>query len=741
MCFHFIDKCGVLNDLISDHYPVYCVRKKKREVVKKEWKNIRQCKNFDENVFQNLFLNLNWHDFDITDNVDGKWDCFLHKVSEILSIMCPYKKVHVRSRKTPWMSPDIIYYMNERAKYNKIFKKTGSPSMYDLCRHLRNKVTRMVRNAKSTYIKENLTQNYNNPRKFWRILKSVFEENKTSLDITFVDPITKCMVNKDDSCDFLNKYFNEIGQSNTVVHLPNEIDCEHVYDFGGIDLTETVKLIRDIDITKDSCIEGITSYFLKCALSILPMKIHQIFVLSLNRGTFPRKWARGFINILPKSGDLTNPGNWGPITQTCIPAKMLEKIVHNRLMVILSDNNVLNVNQYGFMKGRSTQGATFDLLSDLYHNMNSNLATGLLFLDVRKAFDSLNHGILIRKLKNLGLGPIIINWFKSYLDRYQTVRFNGKNSTELQVLTGIPQGSILGPTLFIFYINDLFDKISNVKIKMFADDCVLYTGGPTWQKIHTEMQKALDIYIAWGNENCLFLNASKTKSMLVGTRGKLNSIRDPAPFNAGNSRIMFVEHFVYLGITIDCELTLEPLYKNVCRQVDQKMFILRKTRRYITCNAAKAMYKHMILPLLDYCGFLLISCTKEQKRELQKRQNNAIRTCLSYNRIDHITIDRMHNEMGLISLEQRRSIQLLKLMYARSKKVECLKMPVRTLRGNCKIKFKLMSKCSGKYMNSPLYRGSILWDQLEESIQKSCTITKFTKSVCHKNKEYKDMLN
>ena len=113
------------------------------------------------------------------------------------------------------------------------------------------------------------------------------------------------------------------------------------------------------------------------------------------------------------------------------------------------------------------------------------------------------------------------------------------------------------------------------------------------------------------------------------------------------------------------------------------------------------------------------SCRKEQKKELQKRLNNGIRTCLSYNRIDHIIIDRMHHEMGLSSLEQRRSIQLMKLMFVRSKKIECLQVPTRVLRGNCKIKFKPMSKCSGKYMNSPLYRGSILWDQLEKCIKKA----------------------
>ena len=130
----------------------------------------------------------------------------------------------------------------------------------------------------------------------------------------------------------------------------------------------------------------------------------------------------------------------------------------------------------------------------------------------------------------------------------------------------------------------------------------------------------MNTYFEWGNRNFLELNASKTKAMMVGTRAKLGGIIDPAPFNAGNSRILFVKSLAYLGTALDSELTLEPLYKNVRRCVDQKLFILRKIRIYKTEIAAKSMYKQMILPLLDCNGFLLVSCILDQRRELQKKR-------------------------------------------------------------------------------------------------------------------------
>ena len=394
-----------------------------------------------------------------------------------------------------------------------------------------------------------------------------------------------------------------------------------------------------------------------------------------------------------------------------------------------------------FVPERSTQLAVMELTNDLYHAMNCNMLTGVLFLDVRKAFDSLNHDILKDKLRNIGLGRSILQWFDSYLTRKQILRYNGRDSDDLTVLSGIPQGSILGPTLFIFYINAVFKEITNVKIKMFADDCVLYKSGINWENVHYPLQEMLDTYIKWGSDHCLSLNADKTKCMIVANRGKLNSVIDPAPFNAGNRQIMFVDRFSYLGIVLDSELLLEPLFRNVCRQVEQKLFMLRKIRRNINNYGAISLYKQMILPLFDYSGFLLLSCNLGQKRELQRIQNSCIRTCLLYDRAQHITIDRLHYEIKLVSLEQRRQIQCLNLMYRLSKKGMYIKTTNVHTRANDKVKFKLMTKCSSKYLGSPLYRGSILWDKLEKSTQDLPNVTRFSSVLVKNCRVYKDLLH
>ena len=185
-------------------------------------------------------------------------------------------------------------------------------------------------------------------------------------------------------------------------------------------------------------------------------------------------------------------------------------------------------------------------------------------------------------------------------------------------------------------------------------------------------------------------------------------------------------------------MLLEPLYKHVCRLVEQKLFMLRKIRRHITNFAAISLYKQMILPLFDYSAFLLLSCNIGQKKELQCLQNSCIRTCLLYNRIEHITIERLHGGMKLVSLEQRRHMQCLNLMYRLSKKEVYIKNIDVNTRGNVKTKLRLMTKCSSKYIGSPLYRGATLWDK---DIQVLPHAKYFSKVISKNYQEYKDLLN
>ena len=285
-------------------------------------------------------------------------------------------------------------------------------------------------------------------------------------------------ISQGDVCDFPNDYYVNIGKDKLVVHTPCPVwdlnDPGHF--FNEVSEREVTSLLKDIDVSKDSCIEGISTNILKHGFIALSKQMRYLFNTSMQTGVFPCEWVKSLINILPKGCNLKDPSNWRPISQTLLPAKLLEKLVQKRFLAILNEQNYISDYQRGFMSGRSTQLASFDILRDIYEARNSKKVTGMVFLDVRKAFDSLDHNIILfNKLKSININGRMLQWFYSYLDRIQRVRHNGMSSLERKFQCGIPQGSCLGPTLFIFYINEVFGSINNnVKMMMLADDYVLY---------------------------------------------------------------------------------------------------------------------------------------------------------------------------------------------------------------------------------------------------------------------------
>ena len=193
----------------------------------------------------------------------------------------------------------------------------------------------------------------------------------------------------------------------------------------------------------------------------------------------------------------------------------------------------------------------------VYSALNNNKVMGMLFMDVAKAFNCIDHEILFTKMDRAGFGPMVINWFRSCLNRTQQVMLDGKLSDVIPVDTGIAQGTVLGPILFIFYINDIFDSVAHVKITMFADVCVLYSTRNNWPIVKGVIQSDFDKVVKWTLRNNLRLNCTKTKAIIFGTRNKLSKIINPEHFIMGNHRIDFVRKYVYLGVIVDDVMSFE----------------------------------------------------------------------------------------------------------------------------------------------------------------------------------------
>ena len=217
--------------------------------------------------------------------------------------------------------------------------------------------------------------------------------------------------------------------------------------------------------------------------------------------------------------------------------------------------------------------------------------------------------------------------------------------------------------------------------------------------------------------------------MIVASRSKLSKLVNPAHFVINGKQVIFVKKYNHLGYILDNEMSLIPMCKNVEKRIIDKVFMLKKLRRYITYKAALQIYKQTILPIFDYCGFLLLTCTKEKKHDFQIIQNDVLRFCENKKMEDRVTIENLHKKANLLSLEQRRIKQDLALMYKLSKNVVNRKIHTRETRAANKYVFRIDSKIGNKYINSPFYKGTKLWDNLPDEVQKSDNIFLFKQLV------------
>ena len=268
------------------------------------------------------------------------------------------------------------------------------------------------------------------------------------------------------------------------------------------------------------------------------------------------------------------------------------------------------------------------------------------------------------------------------------------------------------------------------------NDCVLYMTGNNWPTIRETFQTEVNNFVDWTMKNNLRLNEDKTQAMLVGTRTKLSHVIDPAPLEINGKHVKFVKQYNYLGIILDNELTLKPMYKNVEKRVIDKVFMLRKLRKYLTYKAALQIYKQTIMPILDYSGLLLVSCTTGQKYDLQVIQNDVLRFCDNKKLEDKISVELLHKKANLSSLEQRRCKQILCLMYKISSNNNNIVVPNRLTRRQMKTVFRIDRKIGTKYASSPYYKGTKLWDKLTKEEQDSETIFIFKNHIDKMYKHY-----
>ena len=362
---------------------------------------------------------------------------------------------------------------------------------------------------------------------------------------------------------------------------------------------------------------------------------------------------------MSKQGNRQQPSNYRPISLTSIVSKLFEQIVNSNIMKHLETNNILSDHQYGFRHSRSCETLLITLLHDLSCCYDTGIQTDINFTDFAKAFDTVPHQRLLYKLDWHGIRGNLKNWISSFLNhRTQCVVLDGISSSRCPVLSGVPQGTVLGPTLFSIYINDLPESILHSSIKLFADDCIIYRAIRTPEDAE-RLQEDLCALQEWQQRWLMRLNVSKcfTMTVLHPRRNKIIT-----PYRLHNHLLSPVEHYKYLGIIIQSDLKWHLHIQSITSKANQMLGLLKRNLRTSSIHLRERAYLSLVRPKLEYATTVWnphLTTDKIALEKVQRRAAQYVKGIYSY----HASVTQMVNELKWESLESRREQLSLTMLY------------------------------------------------------------------------------
>ena len=564
---------------ISDHYPV-CVRGQKKKKKKKSAKipkighkviRYRCFSSFSEQSFlldlSSSPLNMVYNKTDPDDALDFWIDTFV----TIYDKHAPYKHKRLKSFPKPkWFSKEL-----QEAIYLRDFLK--SHGQHEESKNLRNAIHSHKRAAKKRYVQE-LLSDKNNSRSTWTAINQL--TNNTS------NP--KHQVTNNISAEQLNDHFSTIAEK-IVTSNPenNSLDkfqefclsknIQSKFDIPLMTVTEVCNAFKYLKQAGTRDLDGLDTKILRLAAPLITNTLTYVFNLCIMKSTFPTAFKMAKVIPLYKSGDSANPSNYIPISIVSVLSKPLEKHINKHLLMHLDKYNLLHPNQSGFRKKHSCQTALTSLIDQWLTNINNDEFNGVIFIDFKKAFDVIDHSLLLRKLVLYGMSDCAVELFRSYLNNWQQcVKVGTRKSSLSTLMYGIPQGSVLGPILFSLYINDLPLYITAL-CELFADDTSLHNHHTDLNILRISLQNCINKLIDWTEMNHIVLHPDKTKFMLITTRQKRqNIVSYLPPLTAKDNIIEEVQNHRVLGVNIDNNLAWTPHVNTLCKKISTKVFQLSK---------------------------------------------------------------------------------------------------------------------------------------------------------------------
>lgn len=649
---------------ITDHEWIEIALGGKKNVSKYRVFTARNYNNFsivefslrvEENIGQNLVQGTN-----------ERASRFVNSIVDALDITAPRKEFRIPKvwEGKVWFSDEIREAATSRDKaYRKAITENTEYSWVQY-KTERNAVVKIIREKKKEYYEAMIDNNRDDPTNMWKVLKELVKGKPTgakeinNIDFEILDKRIECSL-----ADKFNMYYIQSIQNivESIEGTNKDVNRRRsIYVIEDKAYFEDFKLINTIDLEviimqlprKKGTEEGITSDILKGIFPVIKEEFVSVINQSLKEGCCPQNWKTSTIIPIPKVEKARKASEFRPINILPIYEKVLELVVKKQIEDYFESNEYITEHQSGFRKHYSCETAIQTVVNDWKISISEGKVIGVIFMDLKRAFETIDRSRLIEKLYQYGIRGNVLEWIKSYLkNRFQQVRIGNKCSKLMRNEHGVPQGSVLGPLLFIIYINDII-KIcpEDYNIKMFADDTLIYVAGEGSAEVEGKLTVIFNIVEEWMRLNMLKMNVSKTKFMV------LRSIRKELRGNIvlkclDGTEIERVEIIKYLGIIIDDKLRFKDHCDYMLKKIGKKTGFLNRIGNYISAYTRCIIYKSIIAPHFEYCATLLVDMGETQLNKLQVAQNRAMRVILQCNR--YTKIEHMLQALQFMSIKQR----------------------------------------------------------------------------------------
>ena len=647
----------IIND-ISDHFITFIVPQLSSKNAKRKPVISRDMSTQQISKFKASLSNLSWQDVRNSKNVDESYEIFWNDFKPLYEIHFPAKTVPFNKnvhKINNFMTKGLLISRlrkNALLKASLALRNANASLAYKKYRNIFNS---LIRASKLMYYKDQLSKNKKNPKKIWQIIKEVSTGSKS---VEKIEKITVNNVTTDDPAkisEHFNKFFSEVGKQISESVLPTQKKADQFInenqeipplDLGNTGPIHVSDFIKSFDPKKSKDFDGLSMFLLKNIATEISVPLAHIFNLSLETGTFPSKLKQSRTVPVFKSGNPESCDNYRPISLLSSLSKILEKMVANRLVNHLELNNLLYKHQYGFLRGKCTEHNLLHVTNFIGKALNEGKYCVGLFLDLKKAFDVCSHEILVAKLEKLGIRGVALDWFKSYLkNRMQCVDINGNVSLPRAIDISVLQGSILGPILFLCYINDL-PSATTLLTFLFADDTSGLIAGENLPELINNMNTEINKLANWFRANKMAVNIGKTKYCIFHPRSKKVDLQglsivynnneigmpiDPSlitPLSRvyDNSPIAENRSYKLLGIQFDEHLTFNTHVSYLCNKLSRALFCIKRAKHLLNAFTLKLLYYSLFHSNLIYCIGTLSAMSNANAAKILKIQKKAIRT-------------------------------------------------------------------------------------------------------------------